>query len=101
MSSIDKPSVIASGRSIGDAFRNLRRIRRISQEALADRAGVDRTCIIRIEQGHAVRFPTLQLVAMTLDMDFSRVLREAEMIERERVAQKMSHKCNIGAQGHC
>lgn len=45
--------VLARRRAIGDRIRVLRRARGLSQEKLAELAGIDRQAINRIEQGHA------------------------------------------------
>ncbi|WP_069769864.1 helix-turn-helix transcriptional regulator [Streptomyces sp. LUP30] len=44
--------VLARRRAIGDRIRDLRRARRLSQEKLAEIAGLDRQSVNRIEQGH-------------------------------------------------
>jgi len=44
--------VIARRRAVGDRIRAARRIRGLSQERLAELAGMDRQAINRIEQGH-------------------------------------------------
>ena len=45
--------VLARRRAIGDRIREVRRERKLSQERLAELAGLDRQAINRIEQGHA------------------------------------------------
>ncbi|MER5750587.1 helix-turn-helix transcriptional regulator [Streptomyces sp. NPDC002088] len=44
--------VLARRRAIGDRIRDARRGRKLSQERLAELAGMDRQAINRIEQGH-------------------------------------------------
>lgn len=44
--------VLARRRAIGDRIRDVRRARKLSQEALAEMAGLDRQSVNRIEQGH-------------------------------------------------
>lgn len=47
------PRVIAARRAVGDRIRAARLNAHLTQEALAERAGLDRQSINRIEQGHA------------------------------------------------
>ncbi|GGR61559.1 hypothetical protein GCM10010251_93050 [Streptomyces aurantiogriseus] len=44
--------VLARRRAVGDRIREHRRARKLSQEKLAELAGMDRQAINRIEQGH-------------------------------------------------
>lgn len=44
--------VLARRRAIGARIREVRRDRRLSQEKLAELAGIDRQSVNRIEQGH-------------------------------------------------
>ncbi|GHJ39171.1 helix-turn-helix domain-containing protein [Streptomyces sp. TS71-3] len=54
MSSAPPPAwVIARRRAIGEHIRTARLHANLTQEALAERAGLDRQTINRIEQGHA------------------------------------------------
>ncbi|MFI1562220.1 helix-turn-helix domain-containing protein [Streptomyces sp. NPDC020490] len=53
MPSVPPPDwVLARRRTIGDRIRAVRRERGLTQEALAETAGMDRQAINRIEQGH-------------------------------------------------
>ncbi|MFI1165680.1 helix-turn-helix domain-containing protein [Streptomyces sp. NPDC020801] len=45
--------VLVRRRAVGERIRALRAQARLSQEKLAERAGMDRQAINRIEQGHA------------------------------------------------
>lgn len=47
------PRVLAARRAIGDRIRAARLHANLTQEALAEQAGLDRQSINRIEQGHA------------------------------------------------
>lgn len=44
--------VLARRRALGDRLRDLRRARKLTQEKLAELAGMDRQTVNRIEQGH-------------------------------------------------
>lgn len=69
--------VIARRRAIGDRIRVARLDRNFTQERLAERAGVDRQAINRIEQGHqSPRLDTLLLLADALGMPLSALLRD-------------------------
>lgn len=60
--------VLARRRAIGDRIREARRARQLSQERLAELAGMDRQAINRIEQGHAAAYiDTLIRIAHALD----------------------------------
>lgn len=53
VSSVPMPDwVLLRRRVIGDRIRGLRRARKLSQEKLAELAGLDRQSVNRIEQGH-------------------------------------------------
>lgn len=53
VSSVPTPDwVLLRRRVIGDRIRGLRRARKLSQEKLAELAGLDRQSVNRIEQGH-------------------------------------------------
>lgn len=47
------PRVLAARRAVGDRIRAARLHANLTQEALGERAGLDRQAINRIEQGHA------------------------------------------------
>ncbi|MEE4598200.1 helix-turn-helix transcriptional regulator [Streptomyces sp. DSM 41524] len=64
--------VIARRRAVGDRIRVARLDRNFTQERLAERAGVDRQAINRIEQGHqSPKLDTLLLLADALGMPLS------------------------------
>lgn len=44
--------VLARRRAVGNNIRTARRAQRLSQERLAELAGIDRQAVNRIEQGH-------------------------------------------------
>lgn len=55
--------------SVGESIRRLRQVRGLSQAELAERAGVDRKTVNRIEQGHhSMRVTTLFDIAGVLDV---------------------------------
>ena len=63
--------VIARRRALGDRIRELRRARKLTQEKLADLAGMDRQAINRIEQGHQrVLLDNLIQILAALDASF-------------------------------
>ena len=75
-----------SGRhfAYGRALRQLRTERRLSQEALAHAADLDRTYVSGIERGE--RNPTLesiQKLAKALDLRVSELARHAESLEAQ------------------
>ncbi|MEV3857707.1 helix-turn-helix transcriptional regulator [Streptomyces sp. NPDC050095] len=47
------PRVLAVRRAVGDRIRAVRLHANMTQEGLAERAGLDRQSVNRIEQGHA------------------------------------------------
>ena len=64
--------------SIGDAIRRLRRLKGISQEALADAASIDRSHLGRIERGERnLTVLNLLKIADALDNNGSDLLRDA------------------------
>jgi transcriptional regulator with XRE-family HTH domain len=66
-------------RSVGIVLREARVKAGLSQEALADRAGVDRTFVGRIENGkQSPTLDTLARMAQALGLRLSEVLRQAE-----------------------
>lgn len=69
----DPPAwVLTRRRAIGDRIRAARRPAKLSQEGLAEKVGVDRQTINRIEMGHhAARIDTLLLIADALDVSLS------------------------------
>jgi len=68
--------VPARRRQIGDRIRATRTERKLSQEKLAERAGLDRKTINRIEQGtHATLIDHLLLIADALDIPLIDLVR--------------------------
>jgi transcriptional regulator with XRE-family HTH domain len=68
--------VLARRRAIGEQIRTARRARRVTQEALAEAAGVDRQSVNRIEQGHqAAYIDTLIRIAAALDTPLADLVR--------------------------
>jgi transcriptional regulator with XRE-family HTH domain len=77
------------GRHVGAAVRRHRELIRISQEELADRAGLDRTYVSGVERGR--RNPTVKILqrlsdALGADLDviFSTAREIAQRKEAER-----------------
>ncbi|WP_372352677.1 helix-turn-helix domain-containing protein [Streptomyces sp. KL116D] len=63
------PRVLAARRAIGDRIRAARLHANLTQEGLAERAGLDRQAVNRIEQGHASPYvDTLISIAIALDV---------------------------------
>lgn len=62
-------------RSLGDVVREFRVLRGLSQGNLADRVGVDRKTINRIENGrHRMAVETLMAIADSLEQDPADIL---------------------------
>ncbi|MEU7381566.1 helix-turn-helix transcriptional regulator [Streptomyces sp. NPDC042207] len=68
--------VIARRRAIGDHIRAARLHANLSQERLAELAGMDRQAVNRIEQGHASpKIDTLIRIAAALDTPLANLVR--------------------------
>ncbi|MFJ3021503.1 helix-turn-helix domain-containing protein [Streptomyces tendae] len=68
--------VPARRRQIGDRVRAVRTERKLSQEKLAEAAGLDRKTVNRIEQGiHSALLDHLLLIANVLDVPLSDLVR--------------------------
>lgn len=68
--------VLDRRRAIGDHIRAIRREARLSQEKLAELAGMDRQAINRIEQGHqAALIDNLIRIAAALDVPLADLVR--------------------------
>jgi transcriptional regulator with XRE-family HTH domain len=67
------------GETIGYQLRRLRRLRGLTQEALADRANVSRDLVAKLEQGrrHTARITSLASLARALDVELSALVRTA------------------------
>ncbi len=67
------------GETIGYQLRRLRRLRGLTQEALADRANVSRDLVAKLEQGrrHTARIASLASLARALDVELSALVRSA------------------------
>jgi transcriptional regulator with XRE-family HTH domain len=67
--------VLARRRAIGEQIRTARRARKVTQEALAEQAGLDRQAINRIEGGHqAAYIDTLIRIAHALDVPLANLV---------------------------
>jgi transcriptional regulator with XRE-family HTH domain len=63
-------------RKVGATIRELRKARGWTQEEFAERAGLDRTHLYRIENGkQSMTLRTLQTLAETLDVPVVRLLK--------------------------
>jgi transcriptional regulator with XRE-family HTH domain len=68
--------VLARRRAIGEQIRTARRVQKVTQEALGEKAGVDRQSINRIENGHqAASIDTLIRIAFALDTPLADLVR--------------------------
>lgn len=68
--------VIARRRALGDRIRAERAARKLSQEKLAELAGMDRQAINRIEQGHqSALVDNLFRIAWALDVPLADLVR--------------------------
>jgi DNA-binding XRE family transcriptional regulator len=67
------------GETIGYQLRRLRRLRGLTQEALADRADVSRDLVAKLEQGRrrTARITSLASLARALDVELSALVRSA------------------------
>lgn len=64
--------------ALGEAVRNTRKAREISQEALADLAGIDRSYVGGVERGeHNLAIINLRKIATALDVRPSQILEAA------------------------
>jgi transcriptional regulator with XRE-family HTH domain len=64
--------------ALGEAVRNTRKAREISQEALADLAGIDRSYVGGVERGeHNLAIMNLRKIATALDVRPSQILEAA------------------------
>lgn len=64
--------VVARRQALGDRLRELRRARKLSQQRLAELAGMERQAINRIEQGHqAVLIDNLIQILRALGASFA------------------------------
>jgi transcriptional regulator with XRE-family HTH domain len=69
--------VLARRRVIGEHLRATRRWRNLSQQGLAEAAGLDRQAISAIENGYASPYlDTLILIAAALDVPLTRLVAE-------------------------
>lgn len=65
---------------LGEAVRAARKTRNLSQEALADAAGIDRSHMGKIERGERnLTLLNLSRIAVALDVLASELLRTAEL----------------------
>lgn len=68
--------VLQQRRAIGDSVRAERTRQKLTQERLAELAGLDRKTVNRIEQStHATLIDHLTLLAHALDVPLSRLVR--------------------------
>ena len=68
--------VLLQRRAIGDHVRAERTRQKLTQERLADRVGLDRKTVNRIEQGtHATLIDHLTLIAHALDVSLADLVR--------------------------
>ncbi|MCL6596983.1 MAG: helix-turn-helix domain-containing protein [Firmicutes bacterium] len=84
--------------SVGIVLREARVKAGLSQEALADRAGVDRTFVGRIENGkQSPTLDTLARMAQALGLRPSEVLRQAE--KRSPVGYSNHRRSEVDSNG--
>ena len=68
--------VLARRRAVGENIRGARKAAKVTQEVLAERAGMDRQAINRIEQGHAsALLDNLIRIAAALDTPLADLVR--------------------------
>lgn len=74
---MDRPNVLAH---VADNIRHWRKVRGLSQDALATQAGVSRRMVVAIEGGDAnVSLSTLDRLAHALGASFSQLVRPPDM----------------------
>ncbi|WP_324607950.1 helix-turn-helix domain-containing protein [Streptomyces rimosus] len=74
-----RPELLARRRAIGEQIRLARRHRGLSQERLAERSGLDRKTVSRIENGRiSPPLDYLLLIADALSTPLYRLVRDAE-----------------------
>lgn len=77
----DAEAVVAR-QGLGAAIRRLRQKRKLSQQALAERAGMSGSWLSRVEAGAVeVRWGSLRKIAYGLDVTLPELLEEAERME--------------------
>jgi transcriptional regulator with XRE-family HTH domain len=81
---------VFNGRAaLGSQLRAVRRKRRLTQESLAERAGMDRSYLSGIELGkHNVPLDTICRLAWALGMDVRELLSGAPPVSRRRRASR-------------
>lgn len=68
--------ILARRRAVGDRIRSVRQHAGLTQEKLAEHAGLDRQAINKIEQGHdSAKLDSLIRIADALDVDLSVIVR--------------------------
>jgi transcriptional regulator with XRE-family HTH domain len=70
------------GETIGSQLRRIRRGRGLTQEELADRAGVSRDLVAKLEQGrrHTARIASLASLARALDVELSALVERSTLV---------------------
>lgn len=65
---------------VGDRIRAIRKTRRVTQEQLAHTLGVDRTTVVRWEQGqHPMSIDQVARIAWALDVPLWRLFRDDDV----------------------
>lgn len=73
-------------KGLGAAIRKLRQKRQLSQQVLADRAGMSASWLSRIEAGSVeARWGSLRKVAYALDLTLPELIEEAERMEPRQI----------------
>jgi transcriptional regulator with XRE-family HTH domain len=73
---LDHPRLLARRREIGDNIREARLAANLTQEAVALQAGIERTTLNRIEQGHsAARIDSLIQISEVIGVELSDLMR--------------------------
>jgi XRE family transcriptional regulator, regulator of sulfur utilization len=63
-------------RAVGERIRKIRKKKGITQDQLADLAGLNRTHLYRLESGkQSMTLGTLQLIAVALDVRIGEIVR--------------------------
>lgn len=85
------------GESLGDAIRRLRRDRGLTQEDLADRAGISQRTLSDIERGHIglPRMENLRALAAALGVDTGSLLLVSGYVETRRAAEELTEAIGV------
>lgn len=85
---------------IGHALRTLRESKAMSQQALADAAGISRSTLIQIEKGKDVQTSSIEAAAKVLGVDFGLLVEPPEMALRRDARTQLLAKQATSREKH-